>query len=111
MGKYNLGEFEEIVMLTVAILGNDAYGYGIIDEMEKRLNRSVSIGALQQVLKRLEQKGYLTSELGEATGIRGGKKKRYFNLTNSGKEVLERTKEQRLGLWDAIPSFNLKFSQ
>ena len=109
MGKHNLGEFEEIVMLTVAILGNDAYGFGIIDEMEKRLKRSVSIGALQQVLTRLETKGYLKSELGEATGIRGGKRKRYFHLTNSGKEILKQTKEQRLGLWNAIPEFELKF--
>lgn len=110
MGKHHLGEFEEIVLLTVAILGQDAYGFGIIEEMESRLKRSVSIGALQQVLKRLEQKGYLSSELGEATRIRGGKRKRFFKLTNSGKEILRETKEQRLGLWNAIPEFVLKYN-
>lgn len=110
MGKHHLGEFEEIVMLTVAILGNEAYGFGIIEEMESRLKRSVSIGALQQVLKRLEQKGYLTSELGEATAVRGGKRKRFFNLTSTGKEILRDTKEQRLSLWNAVPEFVLKFT-
>ncbi len=103
MGKHHLGEFEEIVMLTVAILHGQAYGVAIIEEMETRLNRSVSIGALQTVLKRLEEKGYLESEMGEATKMRGGKRKRYFKVTNMGKEVLKQAKDQRLGLWDAIP--------
>lgn len=103
MGKHHLGEFEEIVMLTVAILHGEAYGVAIIEEMETRLNRSVSIGSLQTVLKRLETKGYLESEMGEATKMRGGKRKRYFKVTNLGKEVLRQSKDQRLGLWDAIP--------
>ncbi|GAB5527683.1 MAG: hypothetical protein Roseis2KO_55550 [Roseivirga sp.] len=103
MGKHHLGEFEEIVMLTVAILHGQAYGVAIIEEMETRLNRSVSIGALQTVLKRLEEKGYLESEMGEATKMRGGKRKRYFKVTHMGKEVLKQAKDQRLGLWDAIP--------
>ena len=75
MGKYQLGEFEEVVMLTVAILQGDAYGISIIEEMEKRLDRKVSIGSLQTVLRRLEKKGYLKSEFGEATAVRGGKRK------------------------------------
>lgn len=103
MGKHELGEFEEVVMLTVAILHGEAYGIAIIDEMEKRLNRQVSIGALQTVLKRLEKKGYLSSRLGEATHVRGGKRKRYFTLTQLGQNVLERARDQRQGLWDAIP--------
>ena len=110
MGKHHLGEFEEIVMLTVAILQDDAYGFAIIEEIENRLNRSVSIGALQTVLKRLEKKGYLKSELGEATAIRGGKRKRFFHLTSTGKNILQETKEQRLGLWNAVPEFVVKFS-
>ena len=105
MGKHHLGEFEEIVMLTVAVLHGEAYGVAIIEEMETRLKRSVSIGALQTVLKRLEEKDYLESALGEATKMRGGKRKRYFKVTNLGKEVLKQAKDQRLGLWDAIPDF------
>ena len=105
MSKHNLGEFEEIVMLTVAILPDEAYGIAIINEMEERLGRNVSIGSLQTVLRRLEKKGYLTSKFGEATKIRGGKRKRYFSLTFYGKTVLTVTKEQRVGLWNAVPKF------
>lgn len=104
MGKHHLGEFEEIVLLTVAILHGKAYGMAIVDEIEARLNRKVSIGSLQTVLRRLEQKGYLNSEFGEATQVRGGKRKRFFSLTRQGQLLLKETKEQRLSLWNAIPN-------
>jgi len=103
MSKHHLGEFEEVVMLTVAILHKEAYGVAIIEEMEKRLDRKVSIGSLQTVLRRLEKKGYLVSEFGEPTSVRGGKRKRFFQLTNHGRQMLETTKDQRLALWKAIP--------
>lgn len=103
MTKNKLGELEEIVLLTVAILYGKAYGNAIANEMEERIERKISIGSLQIVLRRLEQKGYLTSEFGEATKIRGGKRKRYFTLTNYGRQTLEEAKDQRLKLWDAIP--------
>jgi PadR family transcriptional regulator, regulatory protein PadR len=108
MSQYHLGEFEEVVLLTVAILYDEAYGVAIVDEMEKRLNRRVSIGALQTVLRRLENKGMLTSEFGEATKIRGGKRKRYFTLTSQGQKILDQAKEQRLALWKAIPKIVFK---
>jgi PadR family transcriptional regulator, regulatory protein PadR len=103
VNRHQLGEFEEIVMLTVGILYKEAYGVAIIDEIERRLNRKVSIGALQTVLRRLERKGYLTSEFGEATNVRGGKRKRYFNLTTLGSRVLRDTQEQRKEMFNAIP--------
>ena len=108
MSLYHLGEFEEVVLLTVAVLYNEAYGVAIIEEMEKRLNRQVSIGALQTVLRRLENKGLLTSAFGEATKIRGGKRKRYFRLTQKGQEILSQTKDQRLSMWKAIPKIAFK---
>ncbi len=111
MGKHHLGEFEEIVMLTVAILHGEAYGVSIIEEIETRLNRAVSIGSLQVVLKRLETKGYLRSELGQASAVRGGKKKRFYTVTNLGKNMLQKTKEQRTQLWNAIPEIALKYNQ
>jgi len=107
MREYQLGEFEEVVMLTVAILYGEAYGFAIIEEMEKRLNRKVSIGSLQTVLRRLEKKGLLESQFGEATKVRGGKRKRFFSVTSIGKKMLEEAKEQRLGLWNAIPNIAL----
>ena len=102
MGKHHLGEFEEIVLLTVALLGKKAYGFGIIEEIETRMNRSVSIGAMQTVLKRLEDKSYLESEFGEATTSRGGRRRRYYALTSAGIAVLEETQKLRMGLWDAV---------
>jgi DNA-binding PadR family transcriptional regulator len=107
MSKYQLGEFEEIVLLTVAILNGDAYGVSVIEEIEKRLKRKVSLGAMQTSLRRLEEKGFLKSELGEATKMRGGKRKRFFSLTNFGKKALRESKEQRMGLWSAVPDFAL----
>lgn len=103
MNRHQLGEFEEIVMLTVGILFGNAYGVAIIDEIERRLSRKVSIGALQTVLRRLEGKGYLSSELGEATSVRGGKRKRYYTLTMFGSRVLREAQEQRVEMFKAIP--------
>lgn len=108
MSKYHLGEFEEIVMLTVAILQDKAYGLAIIEEIEGRLDRRVSIGSIQTVLRRLEEKGYLSSAFGEATKVRGGKRKRYFTLTSFGQNALEEVREQRIGLWNAIPKLSTK---
>ena len=78
MKKYQLGEFEEIVLLTVGVLHQEAYGVSIKDEIEKRLSRKVSVGALQSALRRMEKKGYLESKVGEANAKRGGKPKRFF---------------------------------
>ena len=103
MGKHRLGELEEIVLLTVAILHGEAYGMAIVNEIEKRLERKLSIGSLQIVLRRMEKKGYLDSEFGEATKVRGGKRKRYFKVTNFGKQALIETRDQRMNLWKAIP--------
>ncbi|MEO1253614.1 MAG: PadR family transcriptional regulator, partial [Bacteroidota bacterium] len=64
MGKYQLGEFEEIVLLTVGVLYGDAYGVSIKLAIEEKLSRKVSVGALQSALKRLEEKSYLTSKEG-----------------------------------------------
>lgn len=112
MSKYTLGEFEEIVMLTVAVLHGEAYGVAIKQDIEERLNRKVSVGALRTALKRLEDKGYLESAFGEATAIRGGKRKRYHRVTIAGKRVLDHVMQTRKQLWEAIPkvAFEFKFS-
>jgi PadR family transcriptional regulator PadR len=111
MKKYQLGEFEEVVMLTVGILYQDAYGVSIKKEIEDRLSRAVSVGALQTALKRLEEKGYLKSREGETTQDRAGRPKRYFNITALGKRAMEHTRETREKLWQAIPriALNPKF--
>lgn len=101
--NYHLGEFEELVMLTVAVLYGEAYGIAIINEIHKRMKRKVSIGAIQTVLRRLEKKGMLSSAFGEATKVRGGKRKRYFTVTRYGQKVLQQAKDHRIQMWDAIP--------
>ncbi len=103
MKNYQLGEFEEIVILTVGILNNAAYSVSIKDEIESRLSRSVSMGALHTALKRLEDKGYLKSYAGETTEDRAGRPKRYFEITAMGKKAMQYAKETRDGLWKAIP--------
>lgn len=107
MRKYQLGEFEEVVMLTVGILYNNAYGVSIKKEIEERLSRNVSVGALQTALKRLEDKGYLRSHEGEATEERAGRPKKFFEITALGKRAMEYTKNTRDELWRAIPEIAL----
>lgn len=103
MKNYQLGEFEELVILTVGILNNAAYSVAIKNEIESRLTRSVSMGALHTALKRLEDKGYLKSFAGEATEERAGRPKRYFEITALGKKAIHYAKTIRDELWSAIP--------
>jgi len=103
MKKTKLGEFEELVLLTVAALQQDAYGVEIKRELEDRLKEKLSVGSIQSALKRMEEKGFLTSRFGEATQKRGGKRKRIYSATPYAHRVLAEMKEIRAGLWDAIP--------
>lgn len=110
MKQFHLGEFEEIVLLAVAILNGNAYGISIVEEIEERISRSVSLGAMQTVLKRLEGKGLLVSEFGEATSVRGGKRKRFYTVTAEGKKILQQTRSEREALWNAIPNTAIHFA-
>jgi PadR family transcriptional regulator, regulatory protein PadR len=112
MKKYQLGEFEEIVILTIGVLYNEAYGVSIKKDIESRLERKVSMGALHTALKRLEDKGYIKSHDGEGTEERAGRPKRYFQITALGKRAMEYTKSTRDDLWRAIPkmALNVKMS-
>ena len=97
--KGYLGEFEELVLLTVAVLGNEAYGVSIKESIEDSAGRGISIGALHTTIARLEDKGFLESHLGGATQERGGRSKRYFHLTASGKAALHDIRNLRNSLW------------
>lgn len=103
MTDFKIGEFEEIVMLTVGILYGNAYGVTIKDEIEERLSRTVSVGALQVTLRRLEKKGLLASSHGDTEETRGGRPKLFFTLTAYGKQVLGTIRADRNKLWDALP--------
>ena len=110
MKPFQLGEFEEIVLLTVGVLHGNAYGVTIKDEIEQRLNREVSVGSLQVTLRRLESKGFLKSTPGESTESRRGRPKLFFEVTAYGKKALTYCKESRDELWKALPELvlNLK---
>jgi DNA-binding PadR family transcriptional regulator len=104
----NLGEFEELVLLTIASLVNEAYSVAVCDELEKHTGRAVKLGVVHAVLNRLEDKGFVKSKLGEATSARGGKRKRYYSVTTTGKAALIKSKELRDQLWHNIPELILK---
>ena len=104
----HIGEFEELVLLTIASLVKNAYSVVICDELSNHADRTVRLGVVHAVLNRLEEKGLVKSELGEATATRGGKRKRFYFLTGVGKASLLRAKEIRDHLWQKIPNLNLK---
>ena len=107
MKKKYLGEFEEIVLLTIGILGENAYGVKIRDEIENRIKRQVGLGALHATLVRLEGKELVNSSFGESTQKRGGKRKRYYQVSAKGEAALLETLEIRKTLWDAYPDISI----
>jgi DNA-binding PadR family transcriptional regulator len=106
-GTY-LGEFEELVVLTVGILYDDAYGLALVDELEQQTGRSVMISSVHKALVRLEEKGYLKSRMGGATQERGGREKRLYALTQSGINVLNQSREMRNTMWEQLPKVILE---
>jgi PadR family transcriptional regulator, regulatory protein PadR len=97
--KGYIGEFEELVLLTIASLGEEAYGVSIKESIENRSNRSISIGALHSTITRLEEKGLIKSWLGNPTPERGGRSKRFFEITHQGKISLHHVRDLRDELW------------
>lgn len=111
MIETRLGDFEEVMMLLVGILGDDhAYAFRIAEEFEAQTNRSVSIGAVHSTLDRLETKGFLRSQMGNATNERGGRRKRIFSITALGKRVLRESKDFKVALWNQYPAFSGKLN-
>ncbi len=107
MKKFQLGEFEEIVILTIGVLFKDAYGVAIKKDIETRLGRNVSMGAMHTALVRLEEKGYIRSFNGEDSEERMGRPRRYYQITALGKKAIEYSKNTRNDLWKAIPKMAL----
>ena len=101
-GTY-LGEFEEVVLLTVAVLYDEAYGVLITEEIERQTGRSVSISAVHAALNRLEEKSFVKARMGGATAERGGRRKRFFTVTIAGSRALREIHETRNQLWGLIP--------
>jgi len=106
MERGYLGEFELMILLTVIHLGEDAYGVPISREIEKRRKREVSVGSVYAALERLEEKGLVTSNLGDPTPERGGKAKRYFRVTQDGLRQVRNTRQVLSSLWRKLPEEN-----
>lgn len=105
-GTY-LGEFEELVLLAVAVMNGEAYGVVLVGELAKQADRKISLSSVHTALYRLEKKGYVSSSMGEATQKRGGRRKRLYSITAVGHAALTDARDMRNRMWDLIP--NLKF--
>jgi DNA-binding PadR family transcriptional regulator len=106
-GNY-LGEFEEIVLLIVAQLGEEAYGVSVTETIEEQTGRKAKISAVHATLNRLEKKGLVSSHMGGATQERGGRRKRFFSVTSYGRRILLEVSDQRQQLWKRIPDTFLR---
>ena len=103
-----LGEFEELVLLAVAALHDTAYGVSIHESLEKVVGRTINISAIHVSLKRMEEKGMVTSRFGGITEERGGRRKRFYVITAMGKRMLDEQHELRNKLYNSIPSISFK---
>lgn len=105
MKETGLGEFEEVILLLAGILEEEAYAFRITLEFKSQIGRSVSIGSVHSALSRLENKGFLNSEMGKATAERGGRRKRIYTITAYGRRALAISREVKESLWNQYPGF------
>jgi PadR family transcriptional regulator, regulatory protein PadR len=99
MGRPDLGDIEHLVLLAILRLGKEAYGIPILDEVSTRSGRDISRATIYVALKRLEQKGLVTSRLGDSTPERGGRAKRFFKLRPAGLRAVRESRAMFLSLW------------
>jgi PadR family transcriptional regulator len=102
--REHLGEFEQIVLLAILRLGDEAYGVPIRSEIEQRTGRSLTVGALYRTLDRLELKGYVSSRFGDPTPQRGGRSRRYFTVRAPGLRTLRASHDALSAMWDGLPA-------
>jgi PadR family transcriptional regulator len=98
----NLGEFEQLALLAVLRLGDDAYGARIQEVLEERAGREASVSAIYITLTRLEEKGLVCSWKGEPTEVRGGKARRHFRVEPAGIAALDEARMRLLRMWEGI---------
>lgn len=110
MKGIHLGELEELVLLTVGSLFDEAYGVAVMDELKEKAGRDLNISAIHAVLRRLQEKNLLISRMGGSTNERGGRRKRLFTLTKAGKAALDHTITVKTSLYNRIPDLTFNFS-
>jgi DNA-binding PadR family transcriptional regulator len=101
-GREHLGEFEQIVLLAIVRLGQEAYGVPIRLDIEQRTGRAVTVGALYRTLDRLEDKGYISSAFSDPTPERGGRSKRYFTVRPRGLRTLRASRKALSAMWEGL---------
>ena len=106
MKEVSIGEFEELVLLMVAALHDEAYGVLILQSLEEKLNKKVNISAIHVALKRLEAKGLVNSHFGGITQDRGGRRKKFYVITAAGKKILDNQYAIRTSLYQQIPKIS-----
>lgn len=97
-----LGEFEQMVLVAILHVGEEAYGVPIVEEIERRTGRSVSRAAVYVALRRMEGRGLLTSWMSEPTGERGGKARRYVRVEPQGVELLREVRQAMDRMWGEL---------
>ena len=102
MPRDSLGEFERLVLLAIVRTGEGAHGARILQELETRTGRSPSAGAVYVALRRLEEKEMVASVIGESTPGRGGRPKRHYRLTASGREALRAARDEWAAMLDGV---------
>ena len=105
---HSLGALEEIILLLI-LREKESYGAELVKLYTNQMKKQITLPAVVMVLKRLEKKGLLNSEFGEATAMRGGKRKRFYRVTPYGKKALDEVMETRRKLWDAVPPVAFEF--
>src|SRR6187200_2138254 len=103
-GRIYLGELEELILLMVALIGADAYGVKITEELREQTGRVITISAAHAALHRLEEKGFVKSKMGGASFERGGRRKRLFQITAYGRQTLKELRDVRNTIWAQIPN-------
>jgi PadR family transcriptional regulator, regulatory protein PadR len=106
MKEQSIGEFEELVLLMVAALHDEAYGVAILENLEEKQGKKVNISAVHVTLKRLEDKGFVISRYGGITNDRGGRRKKFYVITALGKKLLDSQYELRTSLYQQIPKIS-----
>ena len=108
MKQQSLGEFEELVLLMVAALHDEAYGVSILENLEEKQEKKINISAVHVALKRLEDKGFVKSRFGGITEDRGGRRKKYYVITALGKRILDSQYDLRTSLYKQIPKISFE---
>jgi DNA-binding PadR family transcriptional regulator len=99
-----LGEFEQLVLLSLTRLGQDAYGVPIADDIGARTGREISLGAVYKTLERLEDKGLVASRIGEPTPERGGRRKKHYRIGAAGQRALRQAMAALRNMADGLES-------